>query len=200
MFRNLHPVYLVDDEISVLESLQFLLESYGYQLQAFSCGRQFLEQANWQQAGCVVLDSRMPELCGQEVQRQLNERNSPLRIIYLTGHGDVPMAVEALKEGACDFFQKPVDGDALVRAIDQALELSAICAEQCNARRKIGSLTKRERDVAELVLKGMKNQEMADELCVSLRTIEVHRANLMKKLEVNNMAALIRYMGSYLPA
>ncbi|QXC56371.1 response regulator [Vibrio mimicus] len=200
MFRNLHPVYLVDDEISVLESLQFLLESYGYQLQAFSCGRQFLEQANWQQAGCVVLDSRMPELCGQEVQRQLNERNSPLRIIYLTGHGDVPMAVEALKEGACDFFQKPVDGDALVRAIEQALELSAICAEQCNARRKIGSLTKRERDVAELVLKGMKNQEMADELCVSLRTIEVHRANLMKKLEVNNMAALIRYMGSYLPA
>ncbi|EEZ00188.1 tetrathionate reductase two-component response regulator [Vibrio sp. RC586] len=200
MFRNLHPVYLVDDEISVLESLQFLLESYGYQLQAFSCGRQFLEQANWQQAGCVVLDSRMPDLCGQEVQRQLNARNSPLRIIYLTGHGDVPMAVEALKEGACDFFQKPVDGDALVRAIDQALELSAICAEQCNARRKIGSLTKRERDVAELVLKGMKNQEMADELCVSLRTIEVHRANLMKKLEVNNMAALIRYMGSYLPA
>ncbi|MCR9385879.1 response regulator transcription factor [Vibrio metoecus] len=200
MFRNPHPVYLVDDEINVLESLQFLLESYGYQLQAFSCGRQFLDQANWQQAGCVVLDSRMPELCGQEVQRQLNEHNSPLRIIYLTGHGDVPMAVEALKEGACDFFQKPVDGGALVRAIDQALEQSAIRAEQCNALRKVGSLTKRERDVAELVLKGMKNQEMADELCVSLRTIEVHRANLMKKLEVNNMAALIRYMGSYLSA
>lgn len=199
MFRNPHPVYLVDDEINVLESLQFLLESYGYQLQAFSCGQQFLQQVDAQQAGCVVLDSRMPGINGQEVQRWLNQHHSPLGIIYLTGHGDVPMAVEALKEGACDFFQKPVDGDALVKAIDHALEQSATRAEQYNMQSKLKSLTKRERDIAELVVKGMKNQEMADALCVSLRTIEVHRANVMKKLEVSNIASLIRSIGRYLP-
>lgn len=196
MFRNSHPVYLVDDENCVLESLQFLLESYGYQLQAFGCGQQFLDQVDWQQAGCVVLDSRMPGMCGQEVQRLLKESQSPLSIIYLTGHGDVPMAVEALKEGACDFLQKPVDGEILVQAIDRGLEQSATRAEQLNVQRKIDSLTKRERDVAQLLLKGMKNQEMAEALCVSLRTIEVHRANLMKKLDASNVATLIRYVGS----
>ncbi|MFZ8767989.1 response regulator [Vibrio harveyi] len=195
MSRNLCPLYIVDDEEPVLESMVFMLESYGYEVEAFSSGIDFLNNAELSAPGCVLLDSRMPEMRGQDVHHVMNEKFSPISVIYLTGHGDIPMAVDALKDGALDFFQKPVDGNALVVAVDNAMAQSLKNGEKLSAKQVLQNLTKREKEVLGLVVKGMKNQEMADSLCVSLRTIEVHRSNVMKKLEAESLAVLIRKVG-----
>ncbi|WP_029789450.1 response regulator transcription factor [Vibrio harveyi] len=195
MSRNLCPLYIVDDEEPVLESMAFMLESYGYEVEAFSSGIDFLNNAELSAPGCVLLDSRMPEMRGQDVHHVMNEKFSPISVIYLTGHGDIPMAVDALKDGALDFFQKPVDGNALVVAVDNAMAQSLKNGEKLSAKQVLQNLTKREKEVLGLVVKGMKNQEMADSLCVSLRTIEVHRSNMMKKLEAESLAVLIRKVG-----
>ena len=195
MSRNLCSLYIVDDEEPVLESMAFLLESYGYEVETFSSGIDFLNEVNLSAPGCVLLDSRMPDLRGQDVHQMMNEKLSPISVIYLTGHGDIPMAVDALKDGALDFFQKPVDGNALVMAVDDAMAQSLKNGEKLGAKQVLQSLTKREREVLGLVVKGMKNQEMADLLCVSLRTIEVHRSNVMKKLEAESLAVLIHKVG-----
>ncbi|MGR5192873.1 response regulator transcription factor [Vibrio rotiferianus] len=195
MSRNLCPLYIVDDEEPVLESMAFMLESYGYEVEAFSNGMDFLNNAELSAPGCVLLDSRMPEMRGQDVHHIMNEKFSPISVIYLTGHGDIPMAVDALKDGALDFFQKPVDGNALVIAVDDAMAQSLRNGEKLGAKLILQNLTKREKEVLGLVVKGMKNQEMADLLCVSLRTIEVHRSNVMKKLEAESLAVLIRKVG-----
>ncbi|AWB00760.1 response regulator transcription factor [Vibrio harveyi] len=195
MSRNLCPLYIVDDEEPVLESMAFMLESYGYEVESFSSGIDFLNNAELSAPGCVLLDSRMPEMRGQDVHHVMNEKFSPISVIYLTGHGDIPMAVDALKDGALDFFQKPVDGNALVVAVDNAMAQSLKNGEKLSAKQVLQNLTKREKEVLGLVVKGMKNQEMADLLCVSLRTIEVHRSNVMKKLEAESLAVLIRKVG-----
>ncbi len=195
MSRNLCPLYIVDDEVPVLESMAFMLESYGYSVDVYSSGQDFLQRVNLHQAGCVLLDSRMPEMRGQELHLLMRNQCSPISVIYLTGHGDIPMAVDALKEGALDFFQKPVDGNALVAAIDNAMGCSLKNQEKQSAKLTLQSLTRREKEVLILVVKGMKNQDMANQLCVSLRTIEVHRSNVMKKLEVESLAALIHKVG-----
>ncbi|EKO3852692.1 response regulator transcription factor [Vibrio harveyi] len=195
MSRNLCPLYIVDDEEPVLESMAFMLESYGYEVESFSSGIDFLNNAELSAPGCVLLDSRMPEMRGQDVHHVMNEKFSPISVIYLTGHGDIPMAVDALKDGALDFFQKPVDGNALVVAVDNAMVQSLKNGEKLSAKQVLQNLTKREKEVLGLVVKGMKNQEMADLLCVSLRTIEVHRSNVMKKLEAESLAVLIRKVG-----
>ncbi|CAE6896174.1 Lux Regulon [Vibrio sp. B1FLJ16] len=195
MRRDQYPLYIVDDEESVLESMAFMLESYGYRVETFNLGQGFLDAIDTDQIGCVLLDSRMPGLRGQDIQKILSNQNSALSIIYLTGHGDIPMAVEALKSGAIDFFQKPVDGDSLVTAIDKAMQASESSAKGFAESKAIESLTQREREVLDLIVQGKKNQQMADELCVSLRTIEVHRSNVMKKLEADNLAVLIRKVG-----
>ncbi|WP_404969606.1 response regulator transcription factor [Vibrio campbellii] len=195
MSRNLCPLYIVDDEEPVLESMAFMLESYGYEVETFSSGIDFLNEVNLSAPGCVLLDSRMPDMRGQDVHQMMNEKLSPISVIYLTGHGDIPMAVDALKDGALDFFQKPVDGNALVMAVDDAMAQSLKNGEKLGAKQVLQSLTKREREVLGLVVKGMKNQEMADLLCVSLRTIEVHRSNVMKKLEAESLAVLIHKVG-----
>ncbi len=195
MSRNLCPLYIVDDEEPVLESMAFMLESYGYEVESFSSGIDFLNNAELSAPGCVLLDSRMPEMRGQDVHHVMNEKFSPISVIYLTGHGDIPMAVDALKDGALDFFQKPVDGNALVVAVDNAMAQSLKNGEKLSAKQVLQNLTKREKEVLGLVVKGMKNQEIADLLCVSLRTIEVHRSNVMKKLEAESLAVLIRKVG-----
>ncbi|MGR5131948.1 response regulator transcription factor [Vibrio alfacsensis] len=200
MSRNLCPLYIVDDEESVLESMAFMLESYGYEVKVYSNGTDFLEDADLASAGCVLLDSRMPEMRGQDVHQLMNERASPVSVIYLTGHGDIPMAVDALKDGALDFFQKPVDGSVLINAVDLAMAASLSNLDKLYAKKVLQNLTKREREVLDLVVKGLKNQEMANQLCVSLRTIEVHRSNVMKKLSADNVAALIRKVGHLIDA
>ncbi|WP_413485861.1 response regulator transcription factor [Shewanella baltica] len=190
------PLYLVDDDEAILDSLGFMLGQFGYQVQTFSSGRDFLAHCALSQAGCVILDSRMPEITGQEVQQKLLETHSPLGVIFLTGHGDLPMALSAFRKGACDFFQKPVSGKALVQAIEKALRESQAAFEQQSLQHKFDQLTEREQQVLAHVIQGMTNKQISEAMFLSLRTIEVHRAKIMKKLEVNNMAELVQHLGN----
>ncbi len=190
------PLYLVDDDEAILDSLGFMLGQFGYQVQTFNSGRDFLEHCALSQAGCVILDSRMPEITGQEVQQKLLETHSPLGVIFLTGHGDLPMALSAFRKGACDFFQKPVSGKALVQAIKKAQRESQAAFEQQSLQHKFDQLTEREQQVLAHVIQGMTNKQISEAMFLSLRTIEVHRAKIMKKLEVNNMAELVQHLGN----
>lgn len=195
MFTKL-PLYLVDDDDAILDSLGFMLGQFGYQVQTFNSGRDFLAHCALSQAGCVILDSRMPEITGQEVQQKLIETHSPLGVIFLTGHGDLPMALSAFRKGACDFFQKPVSGKALVQAIEKAQRESKAAFEQQSLQHKFDQLTEREQQVLAHVIQGMTNKQISEAMFLSLRTIEVHRAKIMKKLEVNNMAELVQHLGN----
>lgn len=190
------PLYLVDDDDAILDSLGFMLGQFGYQVQTFNSGRDFLAHCALSQAGCVILDSRMPEITGQEVQQKLIETHSPLGVIFLTGHGDLPMALSAFRKGACDFFQKPVSGKALVQAIEKAQRESQAAFEQQSLQHKFDQLTEREQQVLAHVIQGMTNKQISEAMFLSLRTIEVHRAKIMKKLEVNNMAELVQHLGN----
>ncbi|MGL5359539.1 MAG: response regulator transcription factor [Shewanella sp.] len=190
------PLYLVDDDEAILDSLSFMLRQFGYQVHTFNSGHAFLADCPLHQGGCVILDSRMPEISGQEVQQKLLETQSPLEVIFLTGHGDLPMALSAFRKGACDFFQKPVSGKALVQAIEKAQRKSEARLEQQQLQQKLAKLTERERQILTYVIQGMTNKQMSEMLFLSLRTIEVHRAKIMKKLEVNNVAELVQYLAS----
>lgn len=190
---NTLPLYLVDDDVAILDSLSFMLNQFGYHITAFNNGYDFLDRVPLDKAACVILDSRMPEVSGQEIQQKLLEIDSPLGIIFLTGHGDMPMAVDAFRKGACDFFQKPVSGKALSHAIDKAMLYSHRTFETQSLKQKLSTLSQREQEILNLLTKGMTNKQISEALFLSLRTIEVHRAKVMKKLEVHNMAELAKY-------
>ncbi|MGI2259628.1 response regulator transcription factor [Shewanella sp. GXUN23E] len=185
-------LYLVDDDEAIADSLSFLLEGFGYKVMWFDDGQTFLNSVDLQQPGCAILDSRMPGLSGQQVQQLLNDSASPLSVIFLTGHGDVPMAVDAFKNGAFDFFQKPVQGKALAQAIEKGLTHSRRQSWKLKHQALIDSLTEREQEIFRLVVNGYTNKQMAETLFVAVRTIEVHRAKVMKKLGVTNMAELLK--------
>ena len=185
------PIYLVDDDTAILDSLSFMLCQFNYKVTGFNSGTQFLEEVALEQAGCVILDSRMPEITGQEVQRKLLKVDSPLGIIFLTGHGDMPMAVDAFRKGACDFFQKPVPGTALSEAINKAFIYSQHTFNEQALKQKMMTLSPREHQVLCLLTQGKTNKQISENLFLSLRTIEVHRAKMMKKLGVSNIAELV---------
>ncbi|ANQ26734.1 response regulator [Vibrio natriegens] len=189
------PVYVVDDDESVRDSLAFMLEEHDFSVTTFADGQAFLDAVDIQQSGCVILDSRMPNLRGQQVHQILNDANSPLAVIYLTGHGDVPMAVDALQAGAVNFFQKPVKGDALAQAILQGQVQSAASFDMAEAKLAYESLTPRERDILRLIIEGKRNIRIADELCIAMRTVEVHRASLLKKFSAKTVAELAYIYG-----
>ncbi len=187
------PLYLVDDDEAVLDSLSFMLRQFGYSLTTYTSGVTFLDEVDLTQAGCVILDSRMPEITGQAIQQQLIDTDSPLGIIFLTGHGDLPMAVNAFRQGACDFFQKPVSGQALAEAIEKSMLHSQKAFEALQLKQNLATLTEREQQVLEQLIQGKTNKQLSEALFLSLRTIEVHRSNIMKKLQVHNLAELAKY-------
>ncbi len=189
------PVYVVDDDESVRDSLAFMLEEHDFSVTTFADGQAFLDTVDIHQSGCVILDSRMPNLRGQQVHQILNQANSPISVIYLTGHGDVPMAVDALQAGAVNFFQKPVKGDELAQAILQGQVLSAASLDTAAAKSAYASLTPREKDILRLIIEGKRNIRIADELCIAMRTVEVHRASLMKKFSAKTVAELAYIYG-----
>lgn len=184
------PVFVVDDDESVRDSLAFMLEEHGFSVLTFADGKTFLDTVDIQNAGCVILDSRMPHLRGQQVHQILNEAQSPLAVIYLTGHGDVPMAVDALQAGAVNFFQKPVKGSELAKAILKGHLQSSENIDIAVAKRAYASLTPREKELLCLIIAGKRNAYIADELCIAIRTVEVHRSNLLKKFEAKTVAEL----------
>lgn len=189
------PIYLVDDDKSVRDSLQFMLESYQLKVTAFESGEQFLKNAVLDKPGCAILDSRMPILTGQMVHQQLKQQNSFLSVIFLTGHGDVPMAVEAMNKGAFDFLQKTADSKTLVNSIIKACHHSVENAPKHNAVKAYNRLTLREKELLKLLVQGYKNQKLSERLAISVRTVEVHRSNVMKKFNSKTIAELIIQYG-----
>ncbi|MGY0152487.1 response regulator transcription factor [Edwardsiella tarda] len=184
-------IHIVDDDASVRDSLGFILEGYGMTVDAFTDGERFLAAVDASQPGCVILDLRMPGLSGMQVHQALLARESVLGVIFLTGHGDVPQAVEALQRGACHFLEKPVESRSLLAAIEAAWLVSRqrLCEQQ--HRQRLARLTARERQTFDLLCQGLKNQAVAERLHVSLRTVEVHRANISRKLESASLLAFL---------
>lgn len=186
------PIHIVDDDASVREALRFLLQSLGYDAHTWPDGRSFLDEADIGKGGVVILDIRMPHLSGQELYQHLIEADSTLAVIILTGHADVPMAVEMLKKGVVDFLQKPVALAQMATALDNALaqaERNLLC---CRLRGLYDSLSPREKQVTELVLQGKTNKMIADELYIAVRTVEVQRASAMQKMQVDNLPEFVR--------
>jgi len=189
-------VFIVDDDEAVRSSLRLLLKSVGLVPSALASAREFLDKYDPAQPGCLVLDVRMPEMSGLELQEQLNLKGAVLPVIFITGHGDVPMAVEAMQAGAFDFLQKPFRDQDLIDRIQRALDKDRTNRAALNERTLIGerlqSLTPREREVLTLVTSGKANKVMAADLGVSQRTVEIHRARVMEKMSAASLAQLVR--------
>jgi FixJ family two-component response regulator len=191
-------VFLVDDDDSVRRALTRLIKSAGYAVQAFASARDFLEYWRITNEGpaCLVLDVRMPGLSGLDLQHELLASNTLLPIIFITGHGDIPMSVKAMKEGAVDFLPKPVKDKDLLNAIEQALaRADHDLREQKEleyVQRRLKTLTPREREVMTLVVRGLLNKQIAFELGTVEKTVKVHRARVMEKMEVQSLADLVR--------
>lgn len=189
-------VFIVDDDEAVRNSLRLLVKSVGLTAMALPSAQDFLTSYNPQQPGCLVLDVRMPGMSGLELQQQLNQRGAVIPVIFITGHGDIPMAVEAMQQGAFDFLQKPFRDQDLIDRIQRALERDRTSREDLGQRNRIrqrrDSLTPREREVLALVTSGSANKVMAADLGLSQRTIEIHRARVMEKMGASSVAQLVR--------
>lgn len=194
-----HPkVYIVDDDEAVLDAIRMLLLSVDYEVETFQSPRAFLEAAPGITAGCLVLDVRMPAMSGLELQQLLKQRGVPIPIIFITGHGDVPMAVQAMQAGAFDFLQKPFRDQDLLDRIGEALVADNNRRRnqyhQGEVKVRLAQLSPREREVLDLVVAGQANKVIAAELNLSQRTVEIHRARVMEKMEARSLADLVRMM------
>ncbi len=190
------PVYLVDDDDGVRRSVGFMLKTSGYQVQPFESGVEFLSQVKHLAPGIILLDIRMPEIDGLQVQSRLNERGVTYPVIIMTGHGDVDMAVKAMKAGAADFIEKPFEKMSMLAALQQAAQRLADegrqHADRQAAQHQLNALTPRERDVLDGLVKGYPNKTIGYDLGISPRTVEIHRANLMQKIGVHSLSDLLR--------
>lgn len=189
-------VFIVDDDDGVRRALERLIRSVGLDVETFRSAQEFLDRDPPERPSCVVTDVRMPGLSGLDLQEALAEAGLPMSIIFMTGHGTVPMTVRAMKAGAADFLQKPVDEQVLLDAIHHALERDgqerADRELQAEIVRRIATLTPREREVFALVVRGMLNKQIAAELGASEKTIKVHRGRVMQKMEADSLAELVR--------
>ena len=189
-------VYIVDDDEAVLDSLRWLLEANRYQVSTFARAEDFLASYEPARTACLILDVRMPGMSGLELQEQLVARGANLPILFITGHGDVPMAVATMKKGAVDFIEKPFNEAELRASVERML---AAAESEAETRRRdqerdglLARLTARERQVLECIVAGRLNKQIADDLGISIKTVEAHRANIMDKLNANTVADLLR--------
>ncbi len=189
-------VFVVDDDDGMRRALSLLLNTVGYKTAAFASPKDFLEKFQPDTAGCLILDIRMPGMSGLELQQRLNRMGSMLPVIFITGHGDVPMAVQAMKEGAFEFVQKPFRDQDLLDRINHALELDkenrGTLARRADVLHRIESLTPREKQVMDLVVDGAANKVIAIDLGLSERTVEIHRAKVMEKMGARSVAHLVK--------
>lgn len=189
-------VFVVDDDASVRRSTERLVRSLGLAIHAFASAREFLDGARVDKPGCLILDVQMPGLSGLDLQRELAQRGVEIPIIFLTGHGDIPMTVRAMKAGAAEFLTKPVRPRELLSAIHAAIERDRVshrARREINALRdRYGRLTPREREVLPLIAAGLLNKQIAGELATSERTVKFHRAHIMKKMHAESLAELVR--------
>jgi FixJ family two-component response regulator len=198
MIEDSAIVFVIDDDPGVREALKELLSSVGIHTKTFATAADFLETYTSSIDGCVILDVRMPGMSGLELQRRLNAMASTLPIIFLTAHGDVQIAVRAVRAGALDFIEKPFRPDELIDKVQRALEVNNRRRRDSTLRdattRRIASLTPREREVLETMVDGKGTEVVAKELGISRRTVEVHRANVMKKMETDSLLKLVQLM------
>jgi len=196
MKDKIPTVFIVDDDNGVRSSIRVLLKSVGIASTALASAQEFLASFDPRQPGCLVLDIRMPGMSGLELQQRLNLSGAVIPVIFITGHGDIPMAVEAMQHGAFDFLQKPFRDQDLIDRIQRALardrDNRAALQEHGRVQARLESLTPREREVLELMTQGKQNKVMAAELGLSQRTVEIHRAHVMEKMGANSVAQLVR--------
>ena len=188
-------VYLVDDEFSVRDSLTLLIESTGQAVRSFASAEAFLNNYDPEQMGCLLLDVRMPNMSGLELQGELLRREISIPIIFISGHAGIPDSAKAFRAGAVDFLEKPFDNEMLLARIDEAIKKDIASKEQLIEYREIQNrldhLTAREKEVLSLIVRGHSNKEMAKMLDISNRTIEAHRASIMEKMHANSLAELM---------
>ncbi|NMG31827.1 response regulator [Aromatoleum evansii] len=188
-------IYVIDDE-ALRDSLVWLLESSGYRVQAWESAESFLRDYLPTMTGCVVLDVRMPGMSGLELFEELKRRHFTLPVIFITGHGDVPMAVSAVKKGAVDFIEKPFSERDMLSLISECLAAEQESRDkrqlEADTARRLTHLTQREREVLDLIIAGKLNKQIADVLGISIKTVEVHRARVMEKMEANSLAELVQ--------
>jgi len=196
MARQDPIIFVVDDDEAVRLSTEMLIRSMGLRVESFESAAEFLEDFDPQQPGCVILDIRMPGMSGLELQEHLNNLKAAIPVIFVTGHGDVPMAVKAMKAGAVDFIQKPFRDQELIDRVHAALDEDKEKRQASAARDKVNEtielLTSREFEVMGLVVEGKPNKEIAFDLGLSPRTVEIHRARVMQKMKASSLADLVR--------
>ena len=189
-------VYVIDDDEAVRDSLQWMLEGKDYRVRCFDSAESFLNRFDAREVACLIVDIRMGGMTGLELQNRLLESNSPLPLAFITGHGDVPMAVDSMKKGAMDFIQKPFNEEQLVplveRMLEQAKESFSEFQNALNRDALMARLTLRESQVLERIVAGRLNKQIADDLGISIKTVEAHRANIMEKLSANTVADLLK--------
>ncbi len=189
-------IYVVDDDEGVRDSLQWMLEGKDFRVRCFDSAETFLSRYDSREVACLIVDVRMGGMSGIELQDKLTERRSPLPIVFITGHGDVPMAVDTMKKGAMDFIQKPFKEEALLPVVERMLEAAKLSfsEHQQSASRDalLAKLTGREAQVLERIVAGRLNKQIADDLGISIKTVEAHRANIMEKLNANTVADLLK--------
>jgi two-component system response regulator FixJ len=189
-------VYVIDDDDAARDSLQFLLETAGLRAETFENAAAFMKRMPSTDAGCVITDVRMPGMTGIELLKTLKARAFPLPVIVITGHGDIPLAVEAMRDGAADFLEKPYNDEALLQSIERAISSSKSAAQADDAKagilRRIAELSGREVEVMAGLIAGKSNKAIAIELDISPRTVEIYRANVMSKMDVDSLPALVR--------
>jgi two-component system, LuxR family, response regulator FixJ len=188
-------VFIVDDDPDVRASLRLLVRTLGHQAETHASAMEFLEQYRPEQPGCLVLDVRMPGMTGLELQEELHRRSLTIPVVFISGHADVPMAVRAVQAGAIDFLEKPFADEALAACIDKALAREerqrANAAERGVVAARLATLTEREAEVMHVLIEGVPNKIVARRLNLSVRTVEIHRARVLAKLEVDNVQQLI---------
>ena len=193
---NKGTVYVVDDDEAVRDSLQWLLEGNDYRVRCFESAEGFLTRFDPREIACLIVDVRMPGMNGLELQDELLRRGCTMPLVFITGHGDVPMAVDTMKKGAIDFIEKPFNEVVLRDLVDRMLQKARLDAEQQQAQASrgalLGRLTARESQVLERIVAGRLNKQIADDLNISIKTVEAHRANIMEKLSVSTVADLLK--------
>lgn len=189
-------IYVVDDDEALRDSLLWMLESNGYRATGFDSAEAFLAAYTPAMAGCLVLDVRMPGMSGLELFEELRSRHATLPVVFITGHGDVPMAVLALKKGASDFIEKPFNDKEMLNLVEQCLardrEGRGRLLEEADVARRLTHLTARETEVLHLIVAGRLNKQIADDLGISIKTVEVHRARVMEKMGAHSLAELVQ--------
>ncbi len=189
-------IHIIDDDVSVRESMGVLLRSAGFRVRTYESGAAFLQSFPQAAFGCIITDVRMSDVSGIELLRRLKDLGNKMPVIVMTGHGDVPLAVEAMKIGAADFFQKPFDADQMITAVRAALGASEKDAdrdaEKAELHERLASLSPREREVLQGLVAGHPNKVIASDLGISPRTVEVYRANVMTKMKSSSLSELVR--------